>query len=208
MSSASWLCSLDPVPGNVTGNSEWAGPAPEWGALGVGGGTQTCPKGGGNQGTWAPVGELGIIRGAWGCCCKGGFGDAAGGLGLGGLSPPPTRCVLSSRRNISGRAFLAPACCSPLPPPPTASVPRPAGLHGPHARPRCLRAPSPGGKRGLQGGSEGVQGSDGVQGVWVPAPGFARLRVNVSRGVNPVNYWRVQCGAGDGGSGGLGVPRR
>ncbi|CAN8205912.1 unnamed protein product [Coccothraustes coccothraustes] len=34
MSSASWLHSLDPIPGNVTGNSEWAGPAPERGALG------------------------------------------------------------------------------------------------------------------------------------------------------------------------------
>lgn len=34
MSSAPWLRSLDPIPGNVTGNSEWAGPAPERGALG------------------------------------------------------------------------------------------------------------------------------------------------------------------------------
>lgn len=34
MSSTSWLRSLDPIPGNVTGNSEWAGPAPERGALG------------------------------------------------------------------------------------------------------------------------------------------------------------------------------
>lgn len=48
MSSASWLRSLDPIPGNVTGNSEWAGPAPELGG-------QRTPGGAGAHGDPAPA---------------------------------------------------------------------------------------------------------------------------------------------------------
>ncbi|KAM9266259.1 LOW QUALITY PROTEIN: vinexin [Morus bassanus] len=75
MSSASWLVSLDPIPGNVTGNSEWAGPAPERGALGG----ERTPGGPGHVGTRLRGGRQLLTR----------PGDA-----VGGLSPPAAHDVL------------------------------------------------------------------------------------------------------------------
>lgn len=63
MSSASWLASLDPVPGNVTGNSEWAGPAPEQGAPGG----QAHPRGARARG-YPPPGRTAAADPAGGCC--------------------------------------------------------------------------------------------------------------------------------------------
>ncbi|XP_015504335.1 vinexin isoform X3 [Parus major] len=74
MSSASWLHSLDPIPGNVTGNSEWAGPAPERGALGG----QRTPGGAGAHGDPAPGRTVAP--------------DSLGGCSWGALPASPPRC--------------------------------------------------------------------------------------------------------------------
>ncbi|XP_014115018.1 PREDICTED: vinexin isoform X1 [Pseudopodoces humilis] len=74
MSSASWLHSLDPIPGNVTGNSEWAGPAPERGALGG----QRTPGGAGAHGDPAPGRTVAP--------------DSPGGCSWGALPASPPRC--------------------------------------------------------------------------------------------------------------------
>ncbi|XP_058715105.1 vinexin isoform X4 [Poecile atricapillus] len=75
MSSASWLHSLDPIPGNVTGNSEWAGPAPERGALGG----QRTPGGAGAHGDPAPGRTVAP--------------DPSGGCSWGALPAGPPRCA-------------------------------------------------------------------------------------------------------------------
>ncbi|XP_041880751.1 vinexin isoform X2 [Corvus kubaryi] len=127
MSSASWLHSLDPIPGNVTGNSEWAGPSSERGALGG----QRTPGGPGHTGTqrrggrWLPTLP----------------GDA-----FGGLSPPAPRDALrpprSFSRQSSCRGFFLPAARSSVPlapgPPKTPALPEGPRWHGPggHQQPR------------------------------------------------------------------------
>ncbi|KAM9215679.1 LOW QUALITY PROTEIN: vinexin [Leptosomus discolor] len=85
MSSASWLRSLDPVPGNVTGNSEWAGPAPKWGALG--GVSKRTPL-------WGGLGHTGTHhRGGQRLPAR--LGDAAGGLSP-PAAPPPISIPLAA----------------------------------------------------------------------------------------------------------------
>lgn len=137
MSSTSWLRSLDPIPGNVTGNSEWAGPAPERGGLG---GPRT-PGGPGHTGTqgrarrWLPT-----LPGA-----------APGGL------PPPAPCSAlrpprSFSRQSSCREFSFPAARS--------SVPLAPGLPKTPALPGGRRWHRAGGKGWQGGGEEGVPRGD------------------------------------------------
>ncbi|XP_061871887.1 vinexin isoform X3 [Colius striatus] len=120
MSSASWLLSLDPIPGNVTGNSEWAGPAAEQGALG---GSKGSPGGPGHAGT----------RGWEAQRLRTGAGDAAGGLSPlpapRELEPPP---FSPSPGKVCAVRFSSPLLTAPS-----------RSLRGPPAPPETPRLAAP-----------------------------------------------------------------